>query len=110
MIKNLNKSSKVLELLWGYNNKLYDFKIVAYYDQYLAHLNTKATPPKKPLEMKVSAKELKPSMVLSRDINSISGHKLVAANTKLEDELIDKILQSYSAGSIIGNLYVRYFD
>jgi response regulator RpfG family c-di-GMP phosphodiesterase len=110
MPKHLNKSNKVLEILWSLNYKLYDFKIIAYYDQYLGFLNTRSVPPMKPLERKVSTKELESSMVLSRDINSLSGHKLISANTRLDTEMIEKIRLSSSTDSIIGNIFVRNID
>ena len=110
MTKNSNKSNKVIEILWTSNYKLYDYKVIAYFDQYLGFINTKAVPPAKALEKRVLTKELEASMVLSRDINSISGHKLISAGTRLDSEMIEKIRSSASTDSIIGNIFIKNID
>jgi len=105
--KNNGKVSKSLEILWESMNKIYDFRIIAYLDQYFALLNSKFINNLPPLELKVNTHELKEDMVLSRDIIVISGHKLVAAGTKLNEEMIDKINYAGSTESILGNIFIK---
>lgn len=105
--KNNGKTNKTIELLWESMNQIYDFRIIAFYDQYLALQNTKFINNIPPLEIKMSPYELRADMVLSRDIIVITGHKLIAANTKLDDSMIEKIHLADQTESILGNIFVR---
>jgi len=106
-IKNNGKTNKTIELLWESMNQIYDFRIIAFYDQYLALQNTKFINNIPPLEIKMSPYELRANMILSRDIIVITGHKLIAANTKLDDSMIEKIHLADQTESILGNIFVR---
>lgn len=105
--KNSGKVTKVLEILWESMNKIYDFRIIAYLDQFFATINSRYVNNLPPLELKVNPNDLKEEMVLSRDVIVISGHKLVASGTKLTAEMIDKISYANSTDSILGNIFVR---
>lgn len=103
--KNQNKQSKAIELLFNEARRLYDFRIIAYYDQYLASLNLKGKSGQT-REIPVLISELSPTMILSRNIFTQSGLKLVASGTRLSDEIIYKILNVNKEDGIIGNIYV----
>lgn len=105
--KSNGKFSKVIETLWDSMNKIYDFRIIAFLDQFLAIQNSKFINNIPPLELKVNSNELKDDMVLSRDIIVISGHKLLAAGTKLNNEMIEKICNANSTESILGSIFIK---
>lgn len=105
--KNSGKVTKCLEILWESMNKIYDFRIIAFLDQFFATLNSRYINSLPPLELKVNPHDLKDDMVLSRDVIVISGHKLVSSGTKLTSEMIDKISYANSTDSILGNIFVR---
>jgi hypothetical protein len=92
-------------LLFNEARRLYDFRIIAYYDQYLASLNLKGKSGQT-REIPVLISELSPTMILSRNIFTQSGLKLVASGTRLSDEIIYKILNVNKEDGIIGNIYV----
>ncbi len=103
--KNQNKQNKAIELLFNEARRLYDFRVIAYYDQYLASLNLKGKSGQT-REIPVLISELSPTMILSRNIFTQSGLKLVASGTRLSDEIIYKILNVNKEDGIIGNIYV----
>ncbi|MGB9701979.1 MAG: HD domain-containing phosphohydrolase [Candidatus Kapaibacteriota bacterium] len=103
--KNQNKQNKAIELLFNEARRLYDFRVIAYYDQYLASLNLKGKSGQT-REIPVLISELTPTMILSRNIFTQSGLKLVASGTRLSDEIIYKILNVNKEDGIIGNIYV----
>ncbi len=105
--KNNGKVSKSLETLWESMNKTYDFRIIAYLDQFFANENSKYINNVQAIESKVNTNEFKEDMILSRDIIVISGHKLVSSGTKLTDEIIEKITNAFSTESILGNIFIR---
>ena len=106
--KNNGKSAKTIEQLWELMNKVYDFRTIVYYDQFLGLLNTRYTDHNgNPPEIRVSAAELADGQVLSRDIIVISGHKLISAGTTLNNESIEKINNAASTESIIGSIFIR---
>lgn len=103
--KNQNKQNKAIELLFNEARRLYDFRVIAYYDQYLASLNLRGKSGQT-REIPVLISELSPTMILSRNIFTQSGLKLVASGTRLSDEIIYKILNVNKEDGIIGNIYV----
>jgi len=105
--KNNGRVIKTLEQLWDSMNKIYDFRIIAYYDQFLAAMNSKYINNTPPPEVKVTYQELIPGMILSRDIIVISGHKLIASATNLDESMVEKIQNAAYTESIIGNIYIR---
>ncbi len=94
--------SKAMEEIYHESKRLYDFKIVSLYDQYLANLPINQT-----REKAVEFKELVESMVLSRNIVTESGLKLMSAGLTLKVENIEKIREIRKSDAIIGDIYVR---
>jgi response regulator RpfG family c-di-GMP phosphodiesterase len=94
--------SKAMELIYHESKRLYDFKIVSLFDQYLATLPVNQT-----REKAVDIKELVESMVLSRNIVTESGLKLMSAGLMLNVDAIEKIREIKKSDPIIGDIYVR---
>ncbi len=106
LTKNNGKVSKSFETLWNSMNKIYDFRIIAFLDQYFAVQNSKFSNNALPLELKVSPFELQENLIISRDIIVLSGHKLVVAGTILNPDIIEIITNAYNTESILGNIFV----
>ncbi|HRP02039.1 MAG TPA: HD domain-containing phosphohydrolase [Candidatus Kapabacteria bacterium] len=105
--KHNGKVNKTLNLLWESMNKTYDFRIIAFLDQFFANINCKYSNSMPPLEIKAIPNELKNNMVLSRDVIVISGHKLVTAGTILNPDIIESLLFAYNTDSVLGNIYIK---
>jgi len=103
--KNQGKQNKTIDALFNEAHRLYDFRIIAYYDQYLASLNLRGKSGSiREVPMLVS--ELQPGYMLSRNIITQSGLKLIAGGTKLNEDNIHKILTVNKEEGIIGSIYV----
>jgi response regulator RpfG family c-di-GMP phosphodiesterase len=98
---------RIIPMLWNEINRVYDFRVLAFYDQYLAYLNTMSTPQKRASEAVVNPYVLEPGMVLSRTIITISGLRLLNANYKLDLEAIQKIQDAKTADAVIGHIFVK---
>lgn len=96
--------TKIIEIMGYEARRLYDHKIIALMDQYLAENSTKGGVK---LEIKVQKNNLYEGLVLSRNIITESGLKLLSAGTILNQESIEKILTITKSDKIIGNIYIR---
>lgn len=95
---------KVMEYMYLEDKRLYDFKIVALFDQYLA---TRSDSRGGTREIVAEPKELHDGMVLSRTIVTESGTKIMTGGTMLTNEKIEKILSLIKTDPVIGDIYVR---
>lgn len=103
--KNQGKQNKTIDALFNEAHRLYDFRIIAYYDQYLASLNLRGKSGST-REVPMLVSELQPGYMLSRNIITQSGLKLIAGGTKLNEDNIHKILTVNKEEGIIGSIYV----
>ncbi len=103
--KNQGKQNKTIDALFNEAHRLYDFRIIAYYDQYLASLNLRGKSGST-REVPMLVSELQPGYMLSRNIITQSGLKLIAGGTKLNEDNIHKILIVNKEEGIIGTIYV----
>lgn len=103
--KNQGKQNKTIDALFNESHRLYDFRIIAYYDQYLASLNLRGKSGST-REVPMLVSELQPGYILSRNIITQSGLKLIAGGTKLNEDNIQKILMVNKEEGIIGSIYV----
>lgn len=103
--KSQGKQQKAVESLYKSWNVLYDHRIVAYYDQFLAM--KVASSGKLAPEKSATVKELHERMIIARHIITESGLKLMSAGTVLTEEKIDKIKQIISTDPLIGQIYVK---
>ncbi len=104
--KNQKKYDKTMEMIDHEINRLYDHKVVAYYDQYHANRLVKLLAEKSP-EIAVPIRELSAGMIISRSVYTEIGLKLVTSGTLLNDEKIDRIKTINHTDKVIGEIYVR---
>lgn len=105
--KNPKKIEQIVPLMWNEINRVYDFRVLAYYDQYLGYLNTMTSQIRKASEVVVNPFVLEKGMVLSRSIITISGLKLLNIGTKLDTDAIKKIQEAKNTDSYIGHVFVK---
>ncbi len=105
-LKNLKRYDKTMEMIDHEINRLYDHKVVAYYDQYHAQRLVKLLGSKSP-EIPVALKELESGMTIMRSIYTGIGLKLVTSGARLNDENIDRIKTINATDNIIGDIYIR---
>ncbi|MCX7736689.1 MAG: response regulator [Candidatus Kapabacteria bacterium] len=96
--------TKIVEMMGYEARRLYDHRIIALMDQYLAETSSRGGVT---LEIKVQKNNLTEGMILSRNIITESGLKLLSAGTLLNQESIEKILTITKSDQIVGNIYVR---
>ncbi len=98
------ENSKLIEQLTHETNRIYDFKVVALFDQYFARQITKS---RRSYEVPVRRIELKEGMVITRNIITESGIKLVGSEVKLTADSLETLLHITETDPVIGNIYVR---
>lgn len=98
-----NDYTKSIQALYHESKRLYDYKIVAYFDQFLGSKSLNST---KLREKAISFKELTDGMILSRNIILESGIVLLGEGTYIKSEHIDKILQIKKSDPYIGDIYI----
>ncbi len=105
MIKSGKPHIKAWEILEKETRRLYDLKLLVLFDQYYA-FKTKDSKDKR--EKPVKIQDIKSGMVISRNVYTESGIKIVSAGTRLDNTIINKILNITVEDSIIGNIYIKY--
>ncbi len=98
------ENTKFIEQLTHESNRIYDFKVVALFDQYFARQLTKA---RRSYEVPMRRIELKEGMVVTRNIITESGIKLVGSEVKLTTDSLETLLHITETDPVIGNIYVR---
>ncbi len=102
------KESKAMELLYNESKRIYDHRVVAYYDQYLASKSAGQAAIGRPAkERAVALKGLAEGMVLTRSIMTNSGLMLLSAGSSLKPDKIERIIAISKTDPIIGKIYVR---
>jgi response regulator RpfG family c-di-GMP phosphodiesterase len=107
--KNSGRESKVIDIMFEQINRLYDFRVLAFYDQYLAYKNSRPGLSGKALEESIAPSGLREDMFLSRNIITSSGLKLLSSGTRLTDANIERIQSILTADSIIGKIWIKVF-
>lgn len=105
--KNKDNAAKAIEALFHEGKRLYDFKVVAYYDQFLATKNTGSSAGFSGVEVPHEIKELESGMTVSRNIITDSGMILIASSTQLNDEKIERVKSIVKSDPIIGRIYIK---
>jgi response regulator RpfG family c-di-GMP phosphodiesterase len=85
------KTSKTIDALLHESKRLYDHRVIAFYDQFLA--SNKKYSDSRTSEMMVDSKEITEGMVLSRNIITDGGLKLMPAGQELTEAKFRKYLQ-----------------
>jgi len=104
--KYLNKlqPKSILEKLKSRVNRLYDGRAINLLEQYVLTYESKIDHSD---EEAILLAELKGGMVLSRDLVTNSGMKLIGAGTRLTDKSVDLILNHSTTDPILGYIYIR---
>jgi len=103
--RTMKKSPKeIFDIISAESNRLYDKRVVILLEQYYATIGSKE---KTSIEKAVQLYELEEGMVLSRDIITNSGIKLMPSGAVLKDNIIKKIYSHNSTDPIIGNIFVK---
>lgn len=95
---------QVLEKIRAQINRLYDHRIVTLMEQYILSILKLEGPTN---EKPVLLSEMEDGMVLSRDIYTLKGMKILSAGIKLTDSIIQRIIQINTSDPILGNIYVK---
>lgn len=95
--------NKSMETLDHESKRIYDYRVVAMLDQFNAK-NGIGTNVK---EVKVEKKELEPRMMITRNIITEAGMKVVASGTQLTEEKIETLRKMTKNDPIIGSIYIR---
>lgn len=105
LIKNQGRESKTIDALFVEARRLYDFRIIAMLDQYFAYqnINNKSANQR---EIPILTSELKPDQILSRNLYTNAGLKLISAGTKLTTESIEMLINMTKDDAIIGSIFI----
>ena len=95
---------QVLEKIRAEINRLYDHRIVTLMEQYILSVLKLEGPTN---ERPVLLSELTQGMVLSRDIYTLKGLKILTAGSRLTENIIQRIIQINTTDPILGNIYVK---
>lgn len=94
---------KAVEILELESRRLYDYRIVTLFDQFLASKGIGSTEKEAPIR----PREMVEDMVLTRSIITNSGLKILGAGTVLDEENIQKIINIIETDPIIGKIWVK---
>jgi putative two-component system response regulator len=95
---------EVMALIKSESKRLYDYRVVVLLDQYVKSVIKEDYDPN---EYAVRLYELKPNMILTQDIMTSNGLKLLTAGAVLKLDTIDKILSHNTSDPILGSIYVK---
>lgn len=93
-----------IELIKKESQRLYDHRVVILLEHYVKSNENEL---KIENEIALQLMELKPGMITTRDIYTDKGLKLVPANTKLNESIIQKIININTTDPILGNVYIK---
>jgi response regulator RpfG family c-di-GMP phosphodiesterase len=93
-----------IEELNKYSTKLYDQRVVVLFEQYLA---ANGLIDRNMREKAVQLAELAEGMIISRDVITNNGLKLMGSGTVLSEKLIERILSHNTSDPILGNLFIK---
>jgi response regulator RpfG family c-di-GMP phosphodiesterase len=91
--------------LYHENKRLYDYKIVSLFDQFLASKNISK---RRHRERPIRVKDIEEGMILSRNVTTNSGLLLMSADLDIDFEKKEKIQLINKTDPIIGNIYIIY--
>ncbi len=98
------KPQRIINELRKNENRLYDARAVTLLEQYLAIAGIAESDVR---ERAVQFREMTEGMVLSRDVFTNSGLKLISADTVLSQKIIDRIMAHNTSDPILGNIIIR---
>jgi len=84
--------------------RLYDHRVITLLEQYLAETKAwKTGINEKPFRLQ----DLKEDMLVTRDVITNNGLKLIPAGTKLSADRISKIISHNATDPVLGNIFVK---
>jgi len=102
--KTRKSKEDVIEYIAAGINRLYDKRVVALFEQYI---KTEIAFETGMVDRAVNLNELIDGMILTRDIITNSGMKIMAAGTILDDRNIKKIFAHNTTDPILGHIFVK---
>lgn len=107
MKKNADNPTKTIEQMFIEARRLYDHRVITFYDQYLASREVSRVLGVRGREYVVAIHELDETMTTARHIVTESGLILVAPNVNLNEEKIERIRTINRTDPILGKIYIR---
>ncbi|MGA2296374.1 MAG: response regulator [FCB group bacterium] len=95
---------KILDKMEQEAKRLYDHRVLILLDQYLASTRQTDSEFK---ELALTVSDLKEGMILTRDIVTNSGMKVMSSGGVLRESIINKILTINTSDPIIGSVFVK---
>lgn len=105
--KNSDNPTKTIEVMFIEAKRLYDHRVITFYDQYLASKEVSRVLGVRGREYTVGIHELDETMVTARHIVTESGLILVAPNVNLNEERIERIRTINRSDPILGKIYIK---
>jgi response regulator RpfG family c-di-GMP phosphodiesterase len=91
---------KAIEALEHEMRRLYDFKLITLLDQYLASHGVNKEKP-------IRAKDIVEGMMITRNIITLSGMKIMGAGNSMTTEKIEKLHSIVTSDPVVGRIYIR---
>ncbi len=98
------KPREILEILKSEVKRLYDHRVVILMEHYVKSVIKEEYDPN---ETAVNLQNLAEGMIITRDIITNSGMKLMTTGNQLTEKNIERIININSADPILGSIYVR---
>lgn len=105
--KNSDNPAKTIEVMFVEAKRLYDHRVLAFYDQYLGSREVSTTIGVRGREFTAKNYELDDTMMTARNIITTSGLILVGPGIKLNEEKIERIRTISKSDPILGKIYIR---
>ncbi|MFN3306449.1 MAG: two-component system response regulator [Candidatus Kapaibacteriota bacterium] len=98
------KAEEALETIKQSTRKLYDPRVVLFFEQYLLESGQlEVSLNEKPLQLQ----DLKPGLVVSRDVYTYAGLKLLPAGATLSERTIQMLITHNTTDPILGSIWVK---
>lgn len=107
MPKNMENPAKTLEGMLVEAKRLYDHRVLAFYDQFLGSKELSYQIGVKGREYTVKPHELDETMMTARNIITQSGLILITPGIGLNEERIERIRMINKSDPIIGKIYIK---
>lgn len=102
ILKKEKNSGKAMDKIVLEVKRLYDFNVVAFFDQFLAETNTEGTKQEVPADIM----QLTEGVTISRNILTKEGFVLLGRNTVLDLDTLQKLKIANQKEGIVGSVYI----
>ena len=96
-------TEQAYDVIVGQSQKVYDHRVVILFGNYLKTNDKDFISNYLPVKLS----DLKPGMILGREIITDNGVKLINAGMVLDQNIIDKVITRAASDPIVGNIYVK---